>query len=186
MRSASHDLEIGHTVAGQRRNHEGRIELGLFIGDLGQQQQRVARHQIDLVEDQDFRRLHLGEPRQQRFRLLVDALARIDQHADQIGLVRAAPGRRHHGAVEPPLRREDSRRIDEDELRLAFERDAADQRAGGLHLVRDDGDLGADQRVEQRRLAGIGRADQRDEAAARVAFRFDVNHQACPPLPRRA
>ncbi len=50
----------------------------------------------------------------------------------------------------------------------ALDRDAADQRARGLHLVRDDRDLGADQRVEQRRLAGIGRADQRDEAAARI------------------
>ena len=61
-------------------------------------------------------------------------------------------------------------------------RDAADQRARGLHLVRDDGDLGADQRVEQRRLAGIGRADQRDEAAARVAcWLYGVSHQACPP-----
>ena len=66
------------------------------------------------------------------------------------------------------LRRKDAGRVDEDELRLAFERDAADERARGLHLARDDGDLGADQRVEQRRFAGIGRADQRDEAAARV------------------
>ena len=113
-------LEIGHAVAGERRDHEGRIELGLFIGDLGQQQQRGARHQIDLVEDQDFRRLHVGKPIEQSFRLFVDPLARIDQHADQIGLVRTAPGRRHHGAVEPPLRSENSRRVDEDKLRVAL------------------------------------------------------------------
>src|ERR1019366_2172413 len=69
----------------------------------------------------------------------------------------------------------------------SFERDAADQRTGGLHLVRDDGDLGADQCIEQRRLAGIGRADQRDEAAARIAFWLGVlNHRACPPPRRRA
>ena len=107
--------------------------------------------------------------REQRFRLLVDPLARIDQHADQVGLMRAAPGRRHHGAVEPALRRENARRSTKMSCALPSERDAADQRARRLHLVRDDGDLGADQRVEQRRFAGIGRADQRDEAAARVA-----------------
>ena len=38
-------------------------------------------------------------------------------------------------------------------------------------LRRDDRDLGADQRVDQRRFAGIGRADERDEAAARVGLR---------------
>ena len=40
-----------------------------------------------------------------------------------------------------------------------------------LHLVRDDGDLGADERVDQRRLAGVGRADDGDEAAALVRRR---------------
>ena len=110
-------FQIGDAVAGQRRDHEGRLERGLVVGGFGQRQQRVARHQIDLVEDQDLRLLHLGELREDRLRLLVDALARVDQHADQIGVVRAAPGRRHHGAVEPPPRRENSRRVDEDELR---------------------------------------------------------------------
>jgi len=105
---------LHRAVAAQGRDHEGRIELGLFIADLGQQQQRVSRHQIDLVEDQNFRWLDVGEPGEQRFRLLVDALARVDQHADQIGLVRAAPCRRHHGAVETPLGSENPRRVDED------------------------------------------------------------------------
>ena len=43
--------------------------------------------------------------------------------------------------------------------------------ARGLHLGRDDRDLGADQRVDQRRFADIRRADQRDEAAASVRVR---------------
>ena len=79
----------------------------------------------------------------------------------------AAPGRRDHGAVEPPPRRENPRRVEKHELRAALHRDAAQQRARGLHLGRDDRDLAADQRIDQRRFAGVGRADQRDEAAAR-------------------
>ena len=104
---------------------------------------------------------------QDRVGLLVDAFAGVEQHADQIGVMRPAPGGRDHGAIEPPLRQEDAGRIDQDDLGVVVDHDAADQRARGLHLARDDGDLGADQRVDQRGLADIGRADQRDEAAAR-------------------
>ena len=105
---------------------------------------------------------------QDRVVVLVDALCGVDQQRDEVGILRAAPGGADHGAVEPPARREDAGRIDEDELRRARDRDAAHQRARRLHLGRDDRDLGADQRIEQRRFAGIGRADQRDEAAARA------------------
>ena len=102
--------------------------------------------------------------------------------------MRAAPGGRHHGAVEPPLRREDAGRVDQDDLRVVLDHDAADQRARGLHLARDDRDLGADQRVDQRRLADIGRADQRDEAAARVAAGTlsAVQLSLPPPTPSRS
>ena len=45
-------------------------------------------------------------------------------------------------------------------------RDAAHRHARGLHLGADDGDLRADQRVDERGLAGIGRADDGAKAAA--------------------
>ena len=45
-------------------------------------------------------------------------------------------------------------------------RDADHAPPGGLHLGRDDRDLGADQPVEQGRLADVGRADDRDEPGA--------------------
>ena len=61
-------------------------------------------------------------------------------------------------------RLEDAGRVDEDDLRVAVRGDAAHDGARRLHLVGDDRHLGADQLVDQRRLAGIGRADQRDEA----------------------
>ena len=141
--------------------------LARVVGGLRQRQQLRLLDQIDLVEDQQLRLPHLVELRQQRLGFVVEALLGVDQHRDDVGVVRAAPGRRDHGAVEPPPRRENARRVDEDELRAALHRDAAHQRARRLHLGRDDRDLAADQRIDQRRFAGIGRADQRDEAAAR-------------------
>ena len=47
--------------------------------------------------------------------------------------------------------------------------DADDAIARGLRLVGDDGELLADQPVEQRGLAGVGPADERDEAALHSA-----------------
>ena len=108
---------------------------------------------------------------QDRVGLLVDAGFGVEQHADEIGVMGAAPGGGDHGAVEPSLRREDAGRIDQDDLGVVLDHDAADQRARRLHLARDDGDLGADQRVDERGLADIGRADQRDEAASGLAGR---------------
>src|SRR5690606_17317908 len=65
---------------------------------------------------------------------------------------------------EPPPRSEEPRRVDEDDLGVALDGNAADAGASGLDLVGDDRDLGADHRVQQRRLAGVRLADQRHEA----------------------
>ena len=137
-----------------------------LVGGLRQLQQLFLVDNIDLVDDQQFGMIdgrHLAED---RLGLLVDPLAGVEQHADEVGVMRPAPGGRHHGAIEPSLRHEDAGRIDQDDLGVVVDHDAADQRPGGLHLARDDGDLGADQRIDQRGLADIGGADQRDKAAA--------------------
>ena len=65
--------------------------------------------------------------------------------------------------------------------RRAFDCDAEHRRPGRLRLLRDDGDLGADQRIDQRRLAAIRRADQRDEAAAALLRGLSLSHG--PGLP---
>ena len=91
----------------------------------------------------------------------------------------------NHRAVEPALRLENAGRVDEHDLRFARDRDAAHDIARGLHLGRDDGDLGADQRVDQRRFAGVRRADDGDEAAARC-HAFARTRFAISPLTRRS
>ena len=95
-------------------------------------------------------------------------LLRIDGQQHDIGIGGAAPGGLDHRAVEPALWREDAGRVDEDELRLAAHGDAAHRHARGLHLLGDDGDLLADRGVDQRGLAGIGRAQHGDEPATRT------------------
>ena len=159
--------QIVDAIAGHGRDHEGLGKFQPLVGGLRQLQQLFLGDDIDLVDDQDLGMIdgrHLAED---RLGLLVDPLAGVEQHADEVGVMRPGPGGRHHGAVEPSLRHEDAGRVDQDDLGVVVDHDAADQRAGGLHLARDDGDLGADQRIDQRGLADIGSADQRDKAAAR-------------------
>ena len=82
----------------------------------------------------------------------------VDHQRHEIGVRRPGPGGSRHGAVEPALGLKDARRVDQDDLALALKRDAEHRRPGRLRLVRDDGDLGADQRVDQRGLAGCSGA----------------------------
>src|ERR1051326_2617610 len=120
--------------------------------------------------------------------VIIKPTARIDEHADEARIVRAGPRDRHHRAVEAAARRENPRRVDEHNLRGAPDGDAAPQRPRRLHLVTDDRDLGADERIDEGRFAGIGGADPRDEAAApflgRGRGRF--RHRRRPPAPPRA
>ena len=140
-------------------------------------------HQIDLVDQQQ---LLLPGPRellQQRAGLPVEAALGVNHDAHDVGVPGARPGGFDHGAIEPALGRKYAWRIDEDELRVAFGRDATHQHARGLHLRRDNGHLGADQRVDERRLADIGRADQRDKAAAPAGGSAGrrLSHRGVPP-----
>ncbi len=143
----------------------GRVQPG------GEIEQFWALDQVDLVEDQDLGLAALLERLENALRLLGETgggrlLARVDQQRERVGVGRGAPGGGDHRPVEPPLRRKQSGRVDEHDLRLALGDDAAHDRARRLGLAGDDRDLFADERVDQGRLAGVGRADQRDEAAA--------------------
>jgi hypothetical protein len=102
---------------------------------------------------------------QDRFELVsAQLLAAIDHQQDRVGLcapsqaaLTIARSSRRLGAKMPGV----SARM----IWFAFQRDAHQPRAGGLRLGRDDRHLLADQRVDQRRLARIGRADHGDQAA---------------------
>ena len=124
-----------------------------------------------------------------------DAALGIDHQRHHVGVVGALPGGGDHGALEPALGdAEDARRVDQHDLRRGRPSrqvghgDADHPHARGLHLARDDGDLGADQGVDQRRLAGIGRADDGDEPGAglRCAHGSVPIVRAAPARPRRS
>ena len=101
----------------------------------------------------------------------------------------AAPCRIDHRAIQTALRTEDAGRVDENDLAVAFDRDAANGRPGRLNFMRDDRDLGADERVDERRLAGIRRPDDGDEPASliggprvRTFNCFVLRHRLCALL----
>src|SRR6202020_3652960 len=87
----------------------------------------------------------------------------------KVSIGRGAPGGSNHRPVEAAPGREQAGRVDEHDLRLASGQDPAHGRAGGLRLAGDDRDLLTDQRVDEGRLAGVGRADDGDEPASGLA-----------------
>ncbi|MNQ88731.1 hypothetical protein D3C85_1040120 [compost metagenome] len=92
----------------------------------------------------------------------------VDQVNHHVGVLRPAPGRGDHGAVQTAARRKDAGRVHQNDLGVALDGDAAHGKARGLDLLRDDRDLGARQPVHQRRLAGVGRANDGGEARVLV------------------
>ena len=159
-------LYIIDPVPVEARDHEERIEAAFPRQPIGETQQALAADQVDLVQRQDRMAAALCEAVENAPRVVVDAARSVDQQHGFVGILGARPGRRHHRPVEPPSRRENPGRVDKDDLRRAFDRDAEQPVARRLRLGRDDRQLVADEPVEQRRLAGIRRADQRDIAAA--------------------
>jgi hypothetical protein len=154
-----------------------------------QRQQRVALDPVDLVENQDLPLAHIGKRIEQRFRVSLDAALGVDQHQHHVAILGAAPGGRHHRPVKPPLRREDARRVDEHDLGALVNGNAAHDRACGLHLVRDDRDLGADKLVDQVDLPAFGApisATNPDRVGPFRRFRgsvhlFQVYQSSCCP-----
>ena len=151
-------LHFRHPVAGQRRNEIDVGKIDLASQFLGQRQKRFLLRCIDLVEDEDLAFGPRGDLFDQRFQFVAALLDRIDQQQDGVGCLGAFPGRADHRAVEPALGREDTGRIDQDHLRIAVQRDAHHPRPRGLRLGRGDRDLLANELVDQRALARVGRA----------------------------
>ena len=89
----------------------------------------------------------------------------IDQQ-DQVGIARAAPGRRDHRAVEPPPRLEDARRIDQQDLRPSWIAMPISRARVVCALALTIATFWPTKRIDQRRLARVGRADHGDEAGA--------------------
>ena len=171
-------LELGDTVAGGRRDEHDRLGRQPFLQAGGEFEQLLLGRGIDLVEQDELR---LG-PCRDRVDQRLDAARQprpgVDHEHDQVGIARALPRGCDHRAIEPATRIEDAGRIDQQQLCLAFDRDPHQPHPRRLRLGADDRDLLADQRVDQRRLARIGGADHRHEAAAFRHFNCPNNVRA--------
>jgi hypothetical protein len=113
-------FHIGHAVAVEGRDHEGRRKRNPVIRYFRQLQQVLSFDYVDFVEQQDFRMPYFRQPRQKGISFLIQALASVDQHGGDISIMCAAPGARHHRPVEPTLGLKDAGRVDENELGIAF------------------------------------------------------------------
>ena len=88
----------------------------------------------------------------------------IDHEDDHVRFADRAGGRADHVLPQRILGRVNARRVDEDDLRGLAGENAQDAIARGLRLGRDDGNLLAQQRVQQRGLAHVRLADNGDKA----------------------
>ena len=92
-------------VARQRRDHEGLVEgeplveLGAAPAALGVSTVSILFRIKELAAARSF-----GQAREDGLDLVVKPLAGVDQQRDDVRIPGPAPGRRHHGAVEPALR----------------------------------------------------------------------------------
>src|SRR5208337_4021449 len=78
-------------------------------------------------------------------------------------------------------------RVDKDDLGRAFQRNPADRASRGLNLARNDRDFRSHELVDERRFAGVRRADEGDKTTACSSARAAVH--ASPfllPMPSRA
>ena len=149
-------LQRLEAVGGNCRYGDDLGERVLLPVSIDQGQQRLlVRQQVDLVRQQEDGN---GQLLDQRQRVLVAGreFARcIDHQQEQVAALQCLPHLGHHALVHARLGPVDSRRVQKDDLGVGPVHDPLDAVPRGLRLVGDDGDLGAHQRVQQRRFANI-------------------------------
>ena len=175
---------------GADRHHLGGVDQlaggHQLLGDL------LLRRGVGLGDHQDDRRLHLAQlPGDERV-TGADGLVGRDAEHDDVDVGQGVADDVVEPLAQQALRLVQPRGVDEHDLAGRLVHHPADGVPGGLRAVADDADLLADQRVGQRRLAGVGAAHQGDEAAA-VRRLLGAAHAAslpprsdAPRAPRRA
>ena len=165
-------LEVGNAVAGGGGDHEDLLELHPLVQLGGEGEELVLGGYVDLVEDQDLGLRAALQRIQHRLDAGGEAGLRVDHEGDEIGILSPAPCSGDHGAIEAAPRLEDAGRVDEQGLSIVQDGDPHEAGAGGLRLGADDRDLLSDERVDEGRLARIGRTHDGDEAATFGHFNF--------------
>ena len=173
-------FEVRYPIAGQCGNHECRGKLCGLVGGGRQLQKRWFAYPIDLVDHKDFGSLYLTQPRKNVGCNLIEPMLGVEHAGGDICVLDTRPGARHHCTVEPSPGCEDTRRVDEDELRAPRDCNPAQRRTCRLGFVRNDRDLVADKRVDQGRLADVRGTNDRNEPAAALFLRHQPRSALTP------
>ena len=120
--------------------------------------------EVELVDDEDDRLARRLQALEDVVLARAHLLGRIDDEEDGVDFLQSALCRLDHVLAELVLWLVDARRVEEDDLGIRLRQDAEDAVLRGLRLIAHDGDLLADQRVDERRLADVRAADDGDEA----------------------
>jgi hypothetical protein len=145
-----------------RRGHDFNEWMFLPVV-IDERQQLLFGNEIDLVEH-EYRRLRGFFQQVEHIPVTFPRLLRrVDDQREHIDFPHRLQRDVDHSHVEPVRRLVNARRVHEHDLPVRVVLDAHDACAGGLRLVRHDGELLTDNAVEQSRLAGVRPAEQRHE-----------------------
>ncbi len=155
----------------QRRDGDDLLEIVQRLKLRDQRQQfALVGQQIDLVEQKKNRSARFFRQVEDEGVCAVPLLLRVDNHQNQLTPFERLAHLGHHLASQRRARLVNSRRVDQHDLPsltsflLGDVDDAQNAVARGLRLRRNDGQLLAHQRVEQRALARIGPAENANES----------------------
>ena len=127
---------------------------------------RALRRGVALVDQRKQRRLHAREALQDALVPLAHALLRVGYEQHGLHVAQRLRGDLLHVFAQAVFRRGHAGRIQKYDLAALAREHAEDAVARGLRPVGHDGDLLPHKTVEQRALACVGAADERDEAGA--------------------
>ena len=111
--------------------------------------------------------------------------SRVDHEADDVDVADGVGGGVVEAFAEKRARLVDARRVDEDDLDVAPVEHPAHLRAGRLHLVGHDRDLGAEDPVEQRRFPDVGPPHEGGEARPHSSGRSSPGRRVMRTRPMR-
>src|SRR5437879_45173 len=123
-----------------------------------------STHQVHLVDDEERRPATFLESVEHEPVAGTRRFRRLDQEENQVYLRNSMERGLDHPLIEPELGLVDAGRVHEHQLGAGQVLDAENPRPGRLRLVRDDGDLAAENAVQECRLSHVRPAYQRDEA----------------------
>ena len=157
-------LEPIDVVAGRRRDrHDFRKAPELAV-QLHDRQQLRLLDEVDLVQDQQERRTSVLHQVEHEAVALPRRLRHVHDEAEHIDLANRVDRGVDHPHVHPVQRAVDARRVEVHHLGIGVVSDPQNPRPRRLGLVGHDGELAADQAVQQRRFPRIRPADEGHES----------------------